>query len=118
MKPNRIVFGVLLSFASVAAGGVIGLVLGGFGICAMDLTPGVLGCSALIGAAFSATIAVLWRKAWWAGALSFSFPALLGVSFGVVTKEWPRVLGIFVCIGASFAAALVVRYPGPRSLRP
>jgi hypothetical protein len=118
MNPNRIVFAVLLCLASLASGAVIGLVMGGFGICAVDLTPGLLSFSALIGAALSATVALLWREAWWAGALGFSLPTLLGMSLGVATKEWPQVLAICVCILASFAAALVVRYPGPRSLRP
>ena len=117
MNPNRILFVGLLCLGSLVSGALVGLVVGGFGICAVSLSPGLLGGSAIIGSAFSASVALLWRKAWWVGALGFSLPALLGAALGVATKEWPRVLGIGVCVVASVVAALIDRYPGPRSLK-
>jgi hypothetical protein len=91
--------------------------MGGFGICAVGFSPGLVGFSALVGALFAGTVALLWRKAWWAGATAFSTPTLLGAAFGASSGEWQRVVGIGVCIVAAVLTAFVVRYPGPGSLK-
>jgi hypothetical protein len=117
MSAFRIFSGILVCLVASAAGCVIGLAMGGFGICAVSLSLGVVGSSASVGALFGGTIAFLLPKAWWAGALAFSVPTLLGAGLGASSGEWQRVVGIAVCIVASILAAFVVRYPDPRSLK-
>lgn len=117
MSPTRIFTAIVICLAGLLSGTVVGFILGGLGICAMDLTPGLVGFCALLGAGLSASVGLLWRRAWWAGALAFSVPALLGVAAGVSSREWQRVIGTGACIMASGFAALIVRFPRPRSLK-
>lgn len=74
--------GVVICLAALFAGCTMGLAMGGFGICAVGFSAGLVGSSAIVGALFGGTMSLLWRKAWWAGALAFSAPSLLGVAFG------------------------------------
>lgn len=70
----------------------MGLAMGGFGICAVGFSAGLIGSSAIVG-------------------------ALFGVAFGLSSGEWQRVVGIGVCIAAAVLAAFVVRFPSPGSLK-
>jgi hypothetical protein len=117
MSSGRILLGIVICLAALFAGCTIGLAMGGFGICAVGFSPVLVGSSAIVGALFGGTMALLWRKAWWAGALAFSAPSLLGVVLGASTREWQRVVGIGICIVVTVFAAFVVRYPGPGSLK-
>lgn len=118
MSLARIIAGILICSVALSAGCVSGLAMGGFGmICAVGFSLGLVGFSALIGMCFAVIMALLWRKAWWAGALAFCVPTLLGAIFAALSGEWQRVVGICICILASFIAAFVTRYPGPKSLR-
>jgi len=117
MSSARILVGVVICLAALFAGCTMGLAMGGFGICAVGLSAGLVGSSAIVGALFGGAMALLWRKAWWPGALAFSAPSLLGVAFGASNGEWQRVVGIGICIVAAVLAAFVVRYPSPGSLK-
>jgi hypothetical protein len=117
MSSAKVIAGALVCLVALAAGSVIGLAMGGFGICAVSFSPGLVGFSAAVAALFGGAVAFLWRQAWWAGAAAFSLPALLGAAFGASNGEWQRVVGIGICIVASVLAAFVVRYPDPRSLK-
>ena len=108
--------GIAVCLIALFGGCTIGLAMGGFGTCAVSFSAGLVGSSAVVGAVFGATLAFIWPKWWWAGALAFSVPTLAGVACGASAGEWQRVVGIAVCIAASILAAFVVRYPGPRSL--
>jgi hypothetical protein len=117
MSLVRVFIGIVICLAALVAGASIALALGGFGICAASFSLGLVGCSVLVGVAFGSIMALVWRKAWWAGALAFSAPALFGFASGASTGQWERVVGIgFSIVGAVFAA-FVVRYPDPRSLK-
>ena len=111
------VVGVVICVAALFVGCTVGLAMGGFGICAVSFTPSLVAVSAVIGALFGGTMALVWRKAWWSGALAFSVPSLLGGSFGWSSGQWQRVMGVGLCILAAGFAAFVVRYPGPRNLK-
>jgi hypothetical protein len=117
MSSLRIFVGIVVCLVASAAGFVIGLALGGFGICAVSPSLGMVGASAGVGALFAGSIAFLWPKAWSVGALAFSVPALFGAALGASTGEWQRIICIVVCIVASILAAFVIRYPDPRSLK-
>jgi hypothetical protein len=116
MSVSRIMIGIAVCLAALLVGCTIGLAMSGFGTSPLSLTTGLVGYSAAVGAIFGAAMAFIWRKSWWAGALAFSLPTLLGVAFGVSAGEWQRVVGIAVCNGASILAAFVVRYSGPQRL--
>ena len=83
----------------------------------MGFSPGLVGSSAIVGALFGGTMAAVWRKAWWVGALAFSTPSLLGCALGLSSGEWQRVVGIGIIIATAVLAAFVVRYPSPGSLK-
>jgi hypothetical protein len=92
----------------------LGLAMGGFAICAVTLTVGLIGGAAFIGAVFGGAVSALWRRAWWAGALSFSLAMCPGLVFATTGT---RIVAIVLCALAAFLVAFVVRYPGPQSLR-
>jgi len=117
MSVTRTMTGLLICLVALFAGTCTALALGGFGICAMSFSLGLVGRFVLLGSASGGIMALVCRKAWWAGALAFSAPALFGLASGVSTAEWRRVAGIGVCIAGSFLAAFVIRYPGPSSLK-
>ena len=117
MSVARIMVGVVICLAALLAGCSLGLAMGGFGICAVGFSASLVGSSAVIGALFGGTMALVWRKTWWAGAVAYSAPSLLGVAFGASSGEWQRVVGILICSVASVLAAFVVRYPSPESLK-
>jgi hypothetical protein len=110
MSPIRIILGILICLAALCIGVNAGLMLAGFGICAVGFAPGLVGSAALAGAVLGGSMALVWPKAWWSGALAFSAPMLLGVT----SPEWQRAVSFCICIAAACLAALVVRYPGPR----
>jgi len=98
---------LFLCIASGFVGFVGSLAIGGFGICAGDLTLGLfVGCFT-IALALPAIIAAAFPKAWIVGALSFSLPAGLGLSFAVGSLEKLRAIAILACILGSFVAAFV-----------
>ena len=117
MSSARITAGILICLGALFAGCTIGLAMGGYGICAVSFSVGLVGFSATIGALFAGAMALVWRQVWWAGALAFSVPSLLGTSFTASGAEWQRVVGIGICVTASVLAAFVVRYPGPSRLK-
>jgi hypothetical protein len=117
MSSTRIISGVVICLAALVGGAAVGMAMGGLGICASDVTISLVICSVVVGAVFSGSIALLWRKVWWVGALVFSVPALLLIPFVAASGEWERVGGIGACIVGSFLAAFMVRYPSPRSLK-
>ena len=81
--------------------------MGGFGMCAIDLTWGLFFSGLLVGGLSSGVPAAIWPKAWWVGALLFSLPALLGIPLGAVSGEWWRVVAIAACILGTFVVAFV-----------
>lgn len=83
-------------------------------MCAVSITPGLIGAAAFVGGIVGGGVAALWRNAWWVGSLSFSAPLCLGLPFAA---EAARTLGVRVCVAAAFLVAFVVRYPGPSSLK-
>ncbi len=117
MSSTRIVAGVVICMAALFAGCTIGLALGGYGICAVGFSPTLVGFSAVAAALFAGTMALLWRRTWWAGAVTFSVPTLLGGAFAASTGEWQRVVGIGISIVTAVLASFVVRYPSPGSLK-
>jgi hypothetical protein len=117
MSLTKIIIGGMICMAAAFEGLTGGLVMGGFGICAVSFSAALLVQAVLIGAVFSSIIARLWPRAWWMGAMAFSTPALLGLTLALPMGEWDRVVGICVCALASFAAAFLVRYPSPGSLK-
>jgi len=117
MSATRSIIGVGPCVVALVAGFTMGLAMGGYGICATSFSPGLVGFLAVLGAIFGGTMALVWRKAWWWGALSFSAPSLIGGAIGLTTGEWQRLMGIAICIGAAFCSAFMVRYPSPGSLK-
>ena len=92
----------------------LGMAMGGFGMCAIDLTIGLVVGSAFVGAAVGGSVAALWRSMWWVGALSFSIPFCLALPLALM--DGARAIGILICVVAAFSVAFLVRYPGPSSL--
>jgi hypothetical protein len=117
LSSGRLIAGVLICLVALLTGCTIGMAMGGFGICAVSFSLGLLGSSVVVAALFAGSVAFLWPKARWAGALAFSLPTTLGAAFGAASGAWERVVGIGVCIVASVFVAFVVRYPGPSSLK-
>ncbi len=118
MSPNRILAGIAVCLAATVSGAAVGFILGGLGICAMDLTPGLIGFAVLIGGVLSSSAALLWPKAPWAGSLAFSIPALLGVVSGVAVGEWQRAFASGLCIASAVLAAIAIRWLRMRHLKP
>ena len=114
MSTGRLLAAVLVCVLAGLIGFPSGLAVGGVGICATSLSPGLVGGVALTGAAFAAVVAVLCRRVWWAGAVSFSLGLCLALAY---TTETARFISLILCGAAAFFAAFVVRYPGPNSLK-
>src|SRR5690349_21374137 len=114
MSSGRPLLGIFVCALAAMVATPLGLAMGGFGICATTVTPGLVGLGAVVGGAFGGTVAVVWRGAWWAGSVSFSLPLCLGLC---LAGEAARVMGILVCALAAFLPAFVIRYPGPGSLK-
>jgi len=112
MSANQILPAIAVCLGALVAGTGVGFVLGGLGICALDLTPGLVGFAIVLGGGLSAGVAMLWPKAWWAGAVAFSAPALLGVVSGVAVGEWKRVLCTCLSIVAAVLGALLIHRGG------
>src|SRR5438874_196954 len=116
MGASKTIIGISVCLGALFVGCVIGLAMGGFGICAVTFSPGLVGSSAAVGALFGGTLAFFWPKAWWAGALAFSAPMLIGAAFGASAGEWQRVVGIGVC--GSRLNSRSLRRPLPSSPEP
>jgi hypothetical protein len=114
MSTGRLLAAVLVCIVAGLISIPFGLAVGGCGICAASLSPGLIGGVALVGSAFAGVVAALWRRVWWAGAVSFSLGMCLGL---VYAAETARIISLILCAAATFLAAFVIRYPGPLSLR-
>jgi hypothetical protein len=117
MSSTRIISGVLICLAALVGGAGAAWSMGGLGICGSDVNLGLIMGSVLVGAVFSGSMAVLWRKVWWLGALLYSVPSVLLLPFLAAGGEWRRVGGMCVYVVGSILAAFIVRYPSPRSLK-
>ena len=106
--------GIVVCLFAALVGASAGLAMGGVGICAASLSVGLVGSAALVGAALSGCMSMVWRSIWWAGALAFSVPMGIGLLFA---GEMPRVISILVCVLAAFVVAFAVRFPGPQGLK-
>ena len=117
MSVARIIIGILICLLALLAGSVIGLALGGYGICAVSISVGLVGQAFVIGGIFGGTVAIVWRSAWCAGALAFSVPLIVGLVFAGATGQWQRFVSLLICVIGTLLTAFVIRYPGPQSLK-
>ena len=101
-------FGVLGCMGALWFGATAGLMIGGFGMCAIELTWGLFFSALLFGGMSSGIPAAIWPKAWWAGALLFSLSAILGIPLAAMSAQWWRVVAIGGCILGTFAVAFTV----------
>jgi len=114
MSFGRLLGGIAICIAGALLGVPLGMAMAGYGICAADVTAGLVGGTVLIGGVVAGVVSALWRGAWWAGSVSFSAPMCLGLVYATGPA---RLLCILICMSATFFVAFVVRYPGPKSFK-
>jgi hypothetical protein len=117
MSILKTIIGILVCVGALFWGAVIGMAMGGYGICALSLTTSLVVYSAITAAVLSGVISLIWRRVWWMGALTFSLPTLLGIGFAAVAGDSARLIAICACILVSFITAFLVRYPSRKDLK-
>ena len=101
----KTIAGILVCIAAALNGGIFGMYIGGLGICGADFSWFAVSASFVVGGCLSSIFTLLWRKAWWAGALSFSVFLLPIFCFEAIGGELQRSIGISICIVGPFVVA-------------
>lgn len=106
MKTLAAVVGIGLNVFCVVVGFFSGLILAGWGICAVDFSWGLVGGVATVAFLLSLAAGAAIPKCWWLSAILFSIPICLPF----VTREWSRGVASVICIVTAFVAARLGRY--------
>lgn len=89
-------------------GGIFGMMLGGYGICAARLSVTSVG-EALAAAVILSWLGAVALRTRWLAAILFSLPMALGFLFAAAAHRWGRCAAIFPCIVASFGVVAMFR---------
>jgi hypothetical protein len=105
MSLGKTITGILLCILAVGIGGISGMYIGGFGICAANFSWSAVGGAVLLGGLLSGFFALLWRKVWWVGALCFSGFMLPILCMDFMDGDLQRFGGISISVMFPFGVA-------------
>ena len=99
---------ILVGGLALVFGGIFGMMLSGYGICAARLSVSSVG-GALVAAVVLSWLGAVALRTRWLAAILFSLPMVLGFLLAAAAQRWGRCGAIFPCIVASFAVVAMFR---------